>query len=350
MTLPVSGPMQTSMINVELALPATQLITLNDTRVRGLAAKPAGIIALNDFYGKSDRLVNTVTLSTNSLNYTFNPAKITGYVSGKTDATLVINSGVYVYTTAVATAALIVSGWAAGDTVTIINNGYIMGQGGAGGGGSAVNSAGSAGGLAISLSFSVAIVNNSYIGGGGGGGGGKNDSGIIVGAGGGAGGGNGGAGGAGAGGVGGGLGQSGANGIAAGYLGDAVGNPPNVHGTGGGGGRVFPGVGGLGGISQSNGSPATASVIYECKGKGGTAGGGGATGYNNGPRGSGGAGGSAGNAAVTVTSIAGAGGGGGWGAAGGAAGLSGGIGGKAIQLNGFTATRSGTGTIYGAVS
>jgi hypothetical protein len=42
------------MINTELGLPATQVISLNDSAVRALAQVPAGVISLSNFYGKSN--------------------------------------------------------------------------------------------------------------------------------------------------------------------------------------------------------------------------------------------------------------------------------------------------------
>jgi hypothetical protein len=54
MALPSSGPITMGMINVELAYPATQVISLNDAAVRALAQVPAGVISLSNFYGKSN--------------------------------------------------------------------------------------------------------------------------------------------------------------------------------------------------------------------------------------------------------------------------------------------------------
>lgn len=53
MALPASGPIAMSMINAELAYPATAVISLNDTSVRALAGVPVGVVSLSNFYGKS---------------------------------------------------------------------------------------------------------------------------------------------------------------------------------------------------------------------------------------------------------------------------------------------------------
>lgn len=86
-----------------------------------------------------------------------------------------INSGIYVYSTNTATPAMTVSGsFYAG--IIIINNGYIVGMGGAGGNG--VSATGSAGGNGLTVSTPLVIFTNNGIiaGGGGGGGGGKTSS------------------------------------------------------------------------------------------------------------------------------------------------------------------------------
>ena len=301
--------------------------------------------------GLRRRISITVTLSSNQTNYSFGPAQIPGYVAGATDVTLVINNGVYVYSTNTANAGLTVAALAAGDTVAITNNGFILGMGGAGGN---ANSSpgpanGSNGGPALNINYNIRLTNNSYIAGGGGGGGGSEGGG----GGGGAGGGQGGNNVAGvAGGAGGAVGASGSAGTPT-----PIGNFTR-SGSGGGGGRILPGVGG--------------DIQYDpfIGANGGGAGGGGGAALFRDPTNNndyyryGFAGGSANNAAVNATRNTDGGpvdiqsaGGGGWGAAGGnSIGYSGGIkgtggtGGKAINLNGFTVTYITQGTLYGAVS
>ena len=331
MTLPASGAISLNQVNVELGLSGTTSINMNQASVRTLFGVPSGAISMSNGYGKSNRAVISSTISANTANATVNLSSISGYVAGKSDITVTINSGIYVYSTTTGGAGLTFTNGTTGDTLTVVNNGRIMGQGGQGG--NYLSTTGVAGGPAISLSMNTTINNTNaaaYIGGGGGGAGSSRDS--VATGGGGAGGGQGGtASGFGlTGGAGGGIGASGGNGV------QFVDGEGNVLGSGGGGGRIFPGTGGAGGIGGN--------VI----GKGGGAGGGGAA-YNND---NGGSGGSA-NAAGAGVASTGAPGGGGWGASGGAGGSNaGGGGGKAVALNGRTVTwTSGNTTrVYGAVS
>lgn len=53
MTLPSTGPISMSQVNVELGLSPTALISLNDTAVRSLAGVPSGTISMQDLLGKS---------------------------------------------------------------------------------------------------------------------------------------------------------------------------------------------------------------------------------------------------------------------------------------------------------
>jgi len=57
-TLPLSGPMSASMINVELGRAGTAPFDINGTPERTLAGVPSGTIKFSDFYGKSASSVN----------------------------------------------------------------------------------------------------------------------------------------------------------------------------------------------------------------------------------------------------------------------------------------------------
>lgn len=362
MTMNSSGPISLGgatagqSINLENGFSATAQVSLNDTAVRNLAGVASGAITMpTNFYGKSNRANLSYTFSANTANASLNLSGISGYISGKSDITVTINSGVYLYSTSTGTAGLTLSGSTTGDTLTIVNNGYIMGQGGDG---SATNTTHdgcggwtwgglippTSGGTALSISgigLSSCTINNTnasaYIGGGGGGGGAGDGGGGRGG--GGAGGGTGGyftgvynqAGGAG-----GGLGSSGGNGTS------------NYFGSGGGGGRIFSGTGGAGGTKATG----------NAYGRGGGSGGGGATFTNSLYGGNAGAGGSAnaaGSAGQSGTNAGG--GGGGWGASGGLGYItntsySGAAGGKAVNTGGksITWTSGNTTRVYGAVS
>ncbi len=329
MTLNSTGPMSLAgtvtgeSVEVELNESGSVAITINDSNVRTLLGVASGAIALSNAYGKSNRVSIGYTFTTNTANASLNVTAISGYLAGKSDITVTVNAGVYLYATATSNAGLTLTGGTTGDTLTLVNNGFIIGQGGAGGS--------AAGGPALSLGFPTTINNKNtgaYIAGGGGGGAGRG--------GGGAGGGAGASGSAGAGGAGGGPGAGGATaaGVYPGYGGGAGGGGGGTYAYsgscvsgsccfgGGGGGRVLPGGGGGGGGGD----------VCPPGGAGGSANAGGGYGTT--------------------------GGGGGWGAAGGprycyyngAVGAS--VGGKAIQLNGYSVTYSCgvTCRVWGAVA
>lgn len=264
----------------------------------------------------------TYTYAANTANAALNVSSLSGYVAGSSYITITVNAGVYLWSDSIATPALTLTGGATGDTIKLVNKGFIMGKGGST----------SAGGPAVSLSFNTIIDNTdaaAYIGGGGGAGRTGND-GFGTGTGGG-------------GGAGGGTGST-----ATGYIpgtggtGGAVGNSGgNGSGSwaGGGGGRIFPGTGGIGGSGAGVGGGA------------GGAGSGIADGCSLGTGGNGGSAGANGSASVD-TGVCG-GGGGGWGATGGSSGGGAGYaGGKAVALNGKTVTwvSGDTTRVYGAVA
>lgn len=268
MTLPVSGAISFNAINVELGVAGTTTADINQASYRTLAGVPSGQISLSNFYGKSNRVVSNITIATSTANYVLNTAKVAGYVAGKTDVTLTINSGIVVYSASTGSYALTVdTSWAAGDTVTIVNNGVILGKGGAGGNGyfdgvSAPQS-GSAGGPALLVQRATSINNVNRISGGGGGGGGNTGatpSGkttlIQNGGGGGGGIGNG------AGGLGGNTYSTPATNGSAGTL--------TAAGSGGASAGSTPGAGGNGGTYATSGS--SGSGGYNANGSGGAGG------------------------------------------------------------------------------
>jgi alpha-tubulin suppressor-like RCC1 family protein len=299
----------------------------------------------------------SATISSNEANLSLATwAEANGW-DGSSAATITIGSGVYIWSDSNNTAALILGGtWPGG--VTLINNGVIMGKGGSGT--PAVAGAGS-GGSAIVLGTNATIVNNGYILGGGGAGqagthyidstyGNSN-----VGGGGGAGGGAGGGGwisggivglqNLGTGGAGGTLGNSGSNGSGSfpniGYGGGAGGGGAGYYttnsqgqapGGGGGGGRVSPAASPTGGAG-GNRTYENGTTPFRISGNGG----------------------GTSSAGQNYIATLGAGGGGGYGQAGGTGYGTGpygggGAAGKAINLNGYTATTSGSGTTYGGIS
>jgi hypothetical protein len=143
------------------------------------AAIPAsGAIALSNFYGASkSRVTVNIVISANVQNYDVFANRGGSYVAGNTDLILTINNGAFVGATSTGVYALTVSSaFNAGDTVTIINNGVIIGaggNGGAGGIGNGVNGGGGGGGgNALAINRPTRITNNNLIAGGGGGGGG----------------------------------------------------------------------------------------------------------------------------------------------------------------------------------
>jgi hypothetical protein len=122
-----------------------------------------------------------ISIGANTTNYVLNTAKVAGYKAGKTDVTLTINSGTYVYgATDGSNAFTVDTSWNALDTVKVINNGVIVGRGGTGGRGANYNSvtSGRTGGLTgypgLFVEFPTTIDNapGRIAGGGGGGSGG----------------------------------------------------------------------------------------------------------------------------------------------------------------------------------
>ena len=331
----------------------------------------------NDNFGTRGRQTLTYTISSNAQLVTISPTGLQGYLAGSSDIIISVGIGVYVWSDSTSYPALTLGTIGTGDTLKLINNGFIMGKGGG---------SGSVGGNAISLSSNVTIDNSNAsvsvasgssssmssttltIGGtvagffrmgmivtGTGVAANSTITGQLTGTTGGAGTykvspggtvattaitgtvaayiGGGGGGGANANANGGGGAGGGSSAVAGGAIGQIGASTSGTGGGGGAGGRIFRGVGG-----GSNG--------------GGGAGGGGGVAGNFVAGGAGGTANAVGTAGSTVVCSCNpntsGGGGGGWGASGG-----GGIaGGQAVALNGFAVTwvASDTSRVWGAVA
>jgi hypothetical protein len=171
-----------------MALQESGAITLNDIAVEFEDTAPhtlsefygaavgiptSGTISLSDFYGASNKYV--VTIDTDTADVDLYAYAVADGWDESTPLEVVIDSGVYVYSTSTSNAAITAS-----DTftngATIVNNGYIVGKGGAGGtagnfSGPVYGGNGGDGGTALSTSVAISVDNtNGTIAGGGGGG------------------------------------------------------------------------------------------------------------------------------------------------------------------------------------
>ena len=143
----------------------------------GNSAVPAsGAISINNFYNAANRAALAFTIASNTQNYDLftqvnaSPA----YAAGTSDITLTVNSGVSVGGTSTYALA-IPSAFTAGDTISFVNNGTVVGRGGNGGAGGPYNGNAGGGGAALhalNVNFATTITNNGTLAGGGGGGGG----------------------------------------------------------------------------------------------------------------------------------------------------------------------------------
>jgi hypothetical protein len=178
MPLPSSGAISFNAINVELGVSGTTQASLGQATYRTLAGVPSGAISLSNFYGKSNRVAITITLSSNQQNVNIFNLRGGSYVAGGSDITVNVNSGVVIGASSTGVYAMTISGFTSGDTIRLNNSGRITGCGGRGGNGGyggeppSVGQAGAVGGNALNITFPTTIFNSGNIWGGGGGGGG----------------------------------------------------------------------------------------------------------------------------------------------------------------------------------
>lgn len=111
-------------------------------------------------------IILTATSNTNQ----YNLYSSAGSPADAVNVELTINSGVYLYSQSTGTAGLDITGFTAGSTILVTNNGNIVGEGGNGGASGHLNP-GTAGGDAMNIGQDVDVDNtNGNIFGGGGGG------------------------------------------------------------------------------------------------------------------------------------------------------------------------------------
>lgn len=179
MALPSSGPISFNNINVELGVSGTTQASLGQASYRTLAGVASGAISMSNFYGKANAF--TFTISSTQTNANLRTLAVNAGWDQTTKVIATIASNIYINSNNTGTPALTVNGSFPGG-VELINNGFIVGRGGSGGNGGSTTSlspggqisgtAGTAGGLALSVSSAITITNNNTVAGGGGGGGG----------------------------------------------------------------------------------------------------------------------------------------------------------------------------------
>lgn len=302
MTLPSSGPLAASIINIELARsPATSRFELGGAEERKLAKQPSGAISFYQFYGKSNFIGKGGTETRPGDGY--------AYHTFRTSDTFQLSSSTYVeYAVIGGGGGGSVSGGGGGGggvvmgATTLSGGGhsFTIGAGGAGGtagggqstsfngqtglgGGGGRSPGGGGGGGSSSINAPAGTGQQGFPGGGGNG---PNASGSKYG-----------------GGGGGGMGASGSRGSAA-----AVGNSPDQPSN------VSPGGnGGAGLIMTINGTPYFNAGVQQRAGAGGGGGGGGGSRGRGGGGGTGGGGTGANSRSPGASSGTGLGGGGGGG-------------------------------------
>lgn len=181
MTLPASGSISINAINAEFGRAGTAQTSMSQlyrgagiTTGHNTNVPTSGAISFSQFYGAKWEF--EFSISSNQANANLRTLAIAAGWDQLAPLIATINSGVYISSNATGTPAMTVSG-SFPNGVELVNNGFIVGMGGAGGnggnnGGSTGSTVGSNGGSALSVSSATSVRNNGTIAGGGGGGGG----------------------------------------------------------------------------------------------------------------------------------------------------------------------------------
>ena len=202
-------------------------------------------ISFSDFYDTTDRVALALQISGEEKDYNIYSNMPAGYVEHATDLTVTIGSNAIVGSNSTSGYALDTgTGYSSTDTLTIINNGTIIGRGGNGGNGghakyndtanTNAGTAGTNGGHGFRAQFACTFTNNGSVYGGGGGGPGEGGSWSTL------------------------------SDAKMGWV------PSSSGGRGGGGGAGFPG--GTGGIGGGVTVVSDISSLYQNAGSGGFAG------------------------------------------------------------------------------
>jgi hypothetical protein len=186
MALPSSGPLSLNDIQTEFG--GTNPISLDEYYAGGAyvpagtsgtygAVPSSGTISIQNFYGTVKGFTFNATISSNTQNYNLRASAVSAGWNQTLPliASVTVNSGVVVGSSSIATFAFSTGAtFPTGTTLSLTNNGFIVGRGGNGpaGVGSGNGNPGTAGGPALQAQYAITIYNNGTVGGGGGGGGG----------------------------------------------------------------------------------------------------------------------------------------------------------------------------------
>lgn len=164
MGLPLTGELSLDDVNVELGITSGTTIRMGSSAVRGLFERSSGSVGMQHGRGKSNSFAFNIT--GNAKNADIRALAITAGWDGDTSLVANVNANVWLYSDSTSTGGTVLSG-SFPSGVTIVNNGNMIGMGGA------ANSAGGPA-LQVTTTDAVSVINNSgaYIAGGGGGGGG----------------------------------------------------------------------------------------------------------------------------------------------------------------------------------